>query len=645
MDILKSFLLLLLLTLNLKLMSDIIPVEDFYKDSDLSTVRISPSGKYLSTKITLEKTSAVVITERATNKTTHIQHFGEDSFVGGYYWLTDERIAFSLRKKNAAYARPWFMGQLEAVNADGSSKKMIIGSENTRRTTRVTRNDIGRTGFYVISRYKEDKDHILVGMLEKDYPTLFMVNIHSGKKSKIATSPARGGSIVLDTNNEFRLSIGENTKNQRTVYYRDSLDSEWELHGVYSMGQGEVIPYAFSSDNSFLYATCNVEASTDGICKYLPKTKTTELIYRNENVDASTWIDRDTHELLSISINDGFPEEIWMKKSALMVKKMRALEKVFPNHQVNLVSSTENRDELIIYVLSDTDPGGYYSFKTKTNELKDLGLNPRGWINPSDMSPMEPVSYLARDGLKISGYLTRPKNQQRNLPLIVLVHGGPHGVRDYWGYDREIQHLASRGFAVFQINYRGSGGYGREFLKSGFNHWGDTMQDDLTDGVNWLVDQGIADRKRLCIYGASYGGYAAMMSSAREPDLYKCAVGYVGVYDVDSFTTVGNIPGYRAGYAYLKDVIPADPATRDAFSPSMQASKIKAEVFLIHGEKDRQAHFENYEILTKKFDDLNKPYKSLVKFDEEHGFYKTENVIELAYELEEFFTEHIGSPK
>ena len=160
MDILKSFLLLLLLTLNLKLMSDIIPVEDFYKDSDLSTVRISPSGKYLSTKITLEKTSAVVITERATNKTTHIQHFGEDSFVGGYYWLTDERIAFSLRKKNAAYARPWFMGQLEAVNADGSSKKMIIGSENTRRTTRVTRNDIGRTGFYVISRYKEDKDHI-----------------------------------------------------------------------------------------------------------------------------------------------------------------------------------------------------------------------------------------------------------------------------------------------------------------------------------------------------------------------------------------------------------------------------------------------------------------------------------------------------
>jgi dipeptidyl aminopeptidase/acylaminoacyl peptidase len=222
------------------------------------------------------------------------------------------------------------------------------------------------------------------------------------------------------------------------------------------------------------------------------------------------------------------------------------------------------------------------------------------------------------------------------------VHGGPHGVRDYWGYDREIQHLASRGFAVFQINYRGSGGYGREFLKSGFNHWGDTMQDDLTDGVNWLVDQGIADRKKLCIYGASYGGYAAMMSSAREPDLYKCAVGYVGVYDVDSFTTVGNIPGYRAGSAYLKEVIPSDPAIRDAFSPTMQASKIKAEVFLVHGKKDKQAHFNNYEILTKKFDDLNKPYKSLVKFDEEHGFYKTENQIELAIELEEFFTQHIG---
>ena len=307
MDILKSFLFLLTLTLNFNILGSVIPVEDFYKNSDLNSVRISPSGKYISAKITLEKTSAVVITERATNKTTHIQHFGEDSFVGSYFWLTDERIAFSLRKKNAAYARPWFMGQLEAVNADGSSKKMIIGSENVRRATRVARNDIGRTGFFVESRYKEDKDHILVGMLEKDYPTLFMVNIHSGKKTKIATSPARGGSIILDRNKEFRLSIGENTNNQRTVYYRDSLDSEWELHGVYSMGQGEVIPYAFSSDNSFLYATCNVEASTDGICKYFPKTKTTELIYRNENVDASTWIDRDTHELLSISIYDGAP--------------------------------------------------------------------------------------------------------------------------------------------------------------------------------------------------------------------------------------------------------------------------------------------------------------------------------------------------
>jgi dipeptidyl aminopeptidase/acylaminoacyl peptidase len=354
-------------------------------------------------------------------------------------------------------------------------------------------------------------------------------------------------------------------------------------------------------------------------------------------------MDRDTHELLYAAISDGIPKRVWLNKSAFMSKKMRALEKAFPNHYVSLASSTENREELILYVWSDTDPGGYYSFKTKTNELTDLGLNPRKWIDPSKMSPMEPISYLARDGMKISGYLTRPKNQQNNLPLIVLVHGGPHGVRDDWGFDGEIQLLANRGFAVLQVNYRGSGGYGREFLKSGFNHWGDLMQDDLTDGVNFLVDQGIVDKDRLCIYGASYGGYAAMMSAAREPDLYKCAVGYVGVYDVDSFTTVGNIPGYRAGSAYLKEVIPSDPDLRNAFSPSKQAAKIKAEVFLVHGEKDEQAHFENYEILTKKFDDLNKPYKSLVKFDEEHGFYKTENQIELAFDLEEFFTKHIGS--
>jgi dipeptidyl aminopeptidase/acylaminoacyl peptidase len=204
------------------------------------------------------------------------------------------------------------------------------------------------------------------------------------------------------------------------------------------------------------------------------------------------------------------------------------------------------------------------------------------------------------------------------------------------------QYLANRGYAVMQVNYRGSGGYGDDFLSKGFMHWGDTMQDDLTDAVNWAVDKGIVDKERMCIYGASYGGYAAMMSASREPDLYKCAIGYVGVYDVKSFTTVGNIPSFRAGVAYLQTVIPSDPETRDKFSPTMQADKIKAAIFLIHGRDDKQAHFQNYELMAKKLKSIGKPFKSMVKRDEEHGFYNRENVYELYVELDSFLSEHIG---
>ena len=258
------------------------------------------------------------------------------------------------------------------------------------------------------------------------------------------------------------------------------------------------------------------------------------------------------------------------------------------------------------------------------------------------MAEMKPISFKARDGLEINGYLTLPKGKSNDLPMVMLVHGGPHGVRDYWGYDSEVQLLANRGYAVMQLNYRGSGGYGQEFLESGFLKWGTEMQDDLTDGALWAVNEGIVDKNRLCIYGASYGGYAALMSSVREPDLYKCAIGYVGVYDVESFTSVGNIPGFRAGAAYLKAVIPEDPETRKAFSPSKQVRKIKAELFLVHGKMDRQAHYKNYEILTRELDAIGKDYKSMVKDTEEHGFTIEENKIELYNEMIAFLDENIG---
>jgi len=648
MNSLKNIVISIFLLLFNPFLSSEVSVEDFFKDNEFSSVQISPNGKYFATYMEDKNTSRIVVIERSTNKIIYAHSFGDDMFHGRYMWLNNERIGVAAAKRFGSLASPREIGQFLAFNPDGSKMKMIIG-DVTRKATRVSRSTVGRSWFEVIDRLLDDdehfdENHILVNFYEKSYPTLFKVNVYTGKKTKLSTSPAQRGSILLDEDKVVRTAWGENNSNQVVFFYRDSADAEWELHGQYEYGEGGITPISFTEDGKNLIVACSVNKSTNGVCKYDPKEKKLTEIYRHPTVDiADTIWQRGLEEPIGVDIYDGKPETIWLNKTASNGRKIRALGKTFPGYVVREVSSTIKEDEMVIWVGSDKDPGGYYVFNTITNELKDLGMNRRGWIKANEMAEKEPIKFKARDGLEINGYLTRPIGEKSNLPLVMVVHGGPHGVRDYWRYDSEAQFLANRGYAVLQLNYRGSGGYGKDFLKAGFLKWGTAMQDDLTDGIQWAIKEGIADKGRLCIYGASYGGYAALMSSVREPDLYKCAIGYVGVYDVESFTSVGNIPNYRAGAAYLKQVIPEDKETRKAFSPSKQVNKIKANLFLVHGKMDRQAHYKNYEILTEALDNIGKDYKSMVKDKEEHGFVIEENRIELYEEMIKFLDENIGA--
>ncbi len=619
-----------------------VSIEDFFKDSEFSSVKISPDGRYFATYMEDKTTSRIVIIERESNKILYAHSFGDDMYHGRYFWLNNDRIGVAAAKKFGSLANPREIGQFLAFNADGSKREMIIG-DVTLKASRVSRSSVGRAYFEIVDTLEDNNKKILVNFYDKSYPTLFEVDIYTGRKKKLSTSPAQRGDILLDEDKVVRAAWGENTSNEKVFYYRKSSDDDWELHSKRKFGDGSITPLSFTDDGKNLIVLCSINNPITGVCKYYPESKELEEIYRHPKVDVEfTFADKDSDQPIAAVIFDGKPEYIWLDKKAPLGRKIRALEKTFPNYIVGLRSETSNGEEVVISVRNDRDPGGFYSFNTVTNQLTDLGMNRRGWINPEDMAEMKPISFKARDGLEINGYLTLPKGKTKNLPMVMLVHGGPHGVRDYWGYDSEVQLLANRGYAVMQLNYRGSGGYGQEFLESGFLKWGAEMQDDLTDGALWAVNEGIVDKDRLCIYGASYGGYAALMSSVREPDLYKCAIGYVGVYDVESFTSVGNIPGFRAGAAYLKTVIPEDPETRKAFSPSKQVRKIKAELFLVHGKMDRQAHYKNYEILTRELDAIGKNYKSMVKDTEEHGFTIEENKIELYNEMIAFLDENIG---
>ena len=309
--------------------------------------------------------------------------------------------------------------------------------------------------------------------------------------------------------------------------------------------------------------------------------------------------------------------------------------------QVQLVSSTSNGDINVIYASSDTNPGKYYLYDGVQNKLRIL-FSARGWLNENELSKTKPIQYKTRDGLTIYGYLTVPNGlEDKNLPLVVMPHGGPHGPRDYWGYDSEVQLLASRGMAVLRVNFRGSGGFGRNFEEAGYQKWGSDIQFDIIDGVKFLISNGTVNKNNICIMGASFGAYSALQSAILEPDMFKCAIGTVGIYDLPLMFEEGDISGRSTGQNYLENVLGTDETLLKAFSPSYNIDKLKAAVFIVHAGEDARAPIEQAESLIAALKKANHPYKYVLLEDEGHGFYKEEHRTAYYKQVINFLDKHL----
>ena len=258
---------------------------------------------------------------------------------------------------------------------------------------------------------------------------------------------------------------------------------------------------------------------------------------------------------------------------------------------------------------------------------------------------MKPISYTSRDGLTINGYLTLPKGvAAKNLPVVINPHGGPWA-RDAWRFNPEVQFLANRGYAVFQMNFRGSTGYGRKFWEASFKQWGKTMQDDVTDGVQWLIKEGVADPKRVAIYGGSYGGYTTLAGIAFTPDLYAAAVDYVGVSNL--FTFMNTIPPYWKPFLDMFQEMVGDPVKdKDlltATSPALHADKIKTPLFVAQGAKDPRVNIAESDQMVEALKKRGVTVEYMVKDNEGHGFRNEENRFEFYEAMEKFLSKHIKS--
>ncbi len=599
----------------------LIPLSDFFKNPEKSAFRISPDGKKLAFMQPRKNRMNVFVQE--IGKPDQLQvTFAEERDIAGYFWKNDNRLVF-LQDKGGNENFHLF-----AVDADAKNLKELTPFDNVRVD--------------IIDDLADNESEMIVG-LNKRNPEIYdayKLNIVSGELTMIAENPGNISGWLTDNKGSIRVATTTDGINQ-SVMYRESEKDAFKVIKTTNFKES-FSPLFFDFDDKTLFVSSSVGRDKGAIIAYDPAAdKELRMVYEHPEVDVSSLLRSKKRKVIT-----GVAYETDKSHYHFLDKKREDLQKKFdarfPGYEVSLGGQSRNEDKMLLYVGSDRSYGSYWFFDEATGTFTKLAeMAP--WLKEDQLCEMKPITYKSRDGMVINGYLTLPKGvPAKNLPVIINPHGGPWA-RDSWGFNPEVQFLANRGYAVLQMNFRGSVGYGRKFWEASFKQWGKTMQNDITDGVEWLIKEGIADKKRVAIYGASYGGYATLAGITFTPDLYACAVDYVGVSNL--FTFMSTIPPYWKPYLDMMYEMVGDPEKdkelMTSASPVFHVDKIKCPLFIAQGANDpRVAKAESDQIVEAlKKRGIDVPY--MVKDNEGHGFSNEENRMDFYNQMEAFFAKYL----
>src|SRR5688572_4210425 len=503
----------------------LIPMKDFFRNPEKVAYQLSPNGEYLAFLQPWEKRLNVFVEKIGSGQPAVRVTSAKARDISGYTWKGDNRIVYIQDTGGDENYR------LYAVGTDGSNPRDLTPFEKVRAQ--------------IIDRLERNENEILVG-LNKRNPQIhdvYRINVNTGEMQMIAENPGNYTGWGTDWDGNLRIAITTDGVNNSLMMRKTEADKFAPV--VTTTFRETISPLVFTPDNKQLYVATNIGRDKTAIVKYDVETKKEiEKIYEHPEVDVTNLLTSRKRRVITgvAYVTDKQNYQFFDKDRADLQKD---LERRLPGYEVRLAGCNLDEDKCLVRTFTDRSLGTYYFYDRKAKDLRKLAdVSP--WLNDQDLVPMKPITYQSRDGLTIHGYPTLPKGvPARNLPVVVNPHGGPWA-RDVWGYNPEVQFLANRGYAVLQMNFRGSTGYGRKFWEASFKQWGKAMQDDITDGVQWLITQGIADPSRIAIYGGSYGGYATLAGVTFTPDLYSCAVDYVGVSNL--FTFLKTIPPYWKPY-------------------------------------------------------------------------------------------------
>ncbi|TBL81143.1 alpha/beta fold hydrolase [Paenibacillus thalictri] len=599
-----------------------IPLKDFLRGSDRLGSEVSPNGK---------RTAYLQISDN--HPQLYVKKVGEESgiritsvdkrSIEGFFWFNDERLVYM----TDLYGTENY--QFHAVNADGTDSKDLTPFEGKRAQFM---DDIsylpGHENDILIQSNKENSRFFDV----------YQLNVKTGALKLVAQNPGNVSRWLSDIYGIVRLAIATDGTNQ-TVLYRETENDEFKP--VLKVDPGDAFnPIMFSLDGRQVYVLTNIGRDKQALMTFGLNTKSlVETIYENPDANVTGLVFSYKKEAI-IAATYETDKRYYHFLDKEFEKLNQSISAKLNGEQFVILGNPLPEKTVRLRTVSDTSPGTYYFYNRLEDKLTKID-DVKPWIDPSKMSPMKPIKYMSRDGYTINGYLTIPKGADpKQLPVVVLPHGGPWA-RDSWGFDSEVQLLAYHGYAVLQMNFRGSTGYGKKFLNAGNKQWGNTMQNDITDGVKWLIDQGIADPKKIAIYGASYGGYAALAGVTFTPDLYAAGVDYMGPSSLTTF--LDTIPDYwdkNEMYAQVGDPI-RDKQMMDEYSPVLHVDKIKVPVFIAQGFNDPRVNKNesNQMVVALRAKGIDAPY--MIKMEEGHGFQSLQNRIDFYTALLKFLDNHL----
>lgn len=611
--------------------------EDFARRPKLRSPAFSPDGERFAAVQDVGGRMNLVAADTKARKLTRVTAFTSVD-VSSYRWISNTRIVFAVFDNNKGLTEQRG-GGLFAVNFDGSEPKEL---SPTAKDCEVRNQVCRQTRFF--SRIAGSEDEIIAIANERDLETddLYRLNTRTGRKTLLTEeNPGKIYRWVMDKNFAPRaaLSFDPHTR-ESSFWYRDDANAKWRRVGTFQEYAPQFRPVAFDADGA-LYVSSDLDSDRAALYVFDPKTnRPGEKVAQHPLVDIGEELvvrARD-HAVVGMNIDADKPESVWFDEGLAKVQKLADVS--LPGRANRLVPLDNGK--VVVASTSDRDAGTYYLLDPAKRTLEEM-LRTLDWLSPEALSKTTVVRYKARDGLEIPAYLTLPKGRDpKSLPLVAWIHGGPWA-RDEWGYNPDVQFLASRGYAVLQPNFRGSTGFGRKHITASFKQWGQSMQDDITDGVSHLVAEGIVDEKRVCIGGGSYGGYATLMGLVKNPKQYRCGISVVGVSDLLWMYELGysDFASYRpetadAHLAVTMGDEKADRAMLEQYSPRRHAGKIEAPVLFVHGADDRRVPIKHAEGMRDALKAAGKPYEWVVYSGEGHGFMKPENRLDYYRKMEAF---------